>query len=478
MTAPVLVRRACTGAMHAIIAMVVMSATLAISASALGAQAIVRGVVFDSLITHAPLENATVVVQGTTQTALTDRRGRFVLRDLAPGRYALGFFHPMLDSLDIAAPARLVDVGAAGQQEIELATPSANGVSRLLCGRAAEASTAVLFGTLRAAEDGTPLLGAEASVRWFEVQIIGGRARQIERTARDTTGTDGRYLLCGVPNDIALTLVATHRGQSTGPLYLELDSVGVARRPLTISFMDPAARILPDADPDDTVAVGRIAGLGRLAVRVRDGGGAAVGRAIVGVRGTAFAEVTDDSGRATLRGLPSGSQTLVVRAIGRSPAMRSIALEPLAEVRIDVVLARFAVELPSVSVVGRRADPLTADISRRMRAGAGHLVEGKELADFAFMPGAWARIPGVTVGASRAVGDADPLPLMRGSMGARCVADIWLDGIRMARLNGWELRGMMLNAKRVEVYNTSTRVPPEFTTVSSDPCGAVVIWTR
>lgn len=458
--------------------MLMISAMLVLPPRSLDAQAIVRGVVFDSLITHAPLANATVVVQGTTHTALTDRRGRFVLRDLAPGRYALGFFHPMLDSLDIAAPARLVDVGAAEQREVELATPSANGVSRLLCGRAAEASTAVLFGTLRAAEDGAPLLGAEASVRWFEVQIAGGRARQVERSARDTTGVDGRYLLCGVPNDIALTLVATHRGQSTGPLYLELDSVGVARRPLTISTTDPAARILPDAVPDDTVAVGRVAGLARVAVRVRDGGGSPVGGAIVGVRGTTVAEVTDDSGRATLRGLPSGSQTLVVRALGRSPAMRSIALEPLKDARIDVMLSRFAVELPSVTVVGKRADPLTADIARRMRAGAGHLIQGKELADFAVMPSAWARIPGVTVGVSRAVGDSDPVPLMRGSMGARCVANIWIDGMRMARVNGWELRGMLLNAKRIEVYNTATRVPPEFMMVSSDPCGAVVIWTR
>lgn len=464
--------------------MLMISAMLVLPPRSLDAQTIVRGVVFDSLITHAPLANATVVVQGTTHTALTDRRGRFVLRDLVPGRYALGFFHPMLDSLDIAAPARLVDVGAAEQREIELATPSANGVSRLLCGRAAEASTAVLFGTLRAAEDGTPLLGAEASVRWFEVQLVGGRAKQVERTSRDTTGVDGRYLLCGVPNDIALTLVATHRGQSTGPLYLELDSVGVALRPLMISTTDPAARILPDAAPDDTVAVGRVAGLARVtvrvrdAVRVRDGGGSPVGGAIVGVRGTTVAEVTDDSGRATLRGLPSGSQTLVVRALGRSPAMRSIALEPLRDARIDVVLSRFAVELPSVTVVGKRADPLTADIARRMRAGAGHLIQGKELADFAVMPSAWARIPGVTVGVSRAVGDSDPVPLMRGSMGARCVANIWIDGMRMARVNGWELRGMLLNAKRIEVYNTATRVPPEFMMVSSDPCGAVVIWTR
>jgi hypothetical protein len=67
-------------------ALVLVTGLLCVAAARAEAQAIVRGVVFDSLITRAPLENATVVVQGTAMTALTDRRGRFVLRDLAPGR--------------------------------------------------------------------------------------------------------------------------------------------------------------------------------------------------------------------------------------------------------------------------------------------------------------------------------------------------------------------------------------------------------
>jgi hypothetical protein len=37
---------------------------------------------------------------------------------------------------------------------------------------------------------------------------------------------------------------------------------------------------------------------------------------------------------------------------------------------------------------------------------------------------------------------------------------------------------MLLNARRLEVYNSASRLPPEFVTGSYDPCGAIVIWTR
>jgi len=447
--------------------------SLATAPAILDAQVLVRGTVFDSLLTRAPLEGATVVVQGTALTATTDRRGRFEFRDLAPGRYAFGFFHPMLDSLDIGAPARLVEIRPNEQVDVQLATPSPNGASRLLCGVSAEPSTAVLFGTVRSAEDGTPILGAEAMVRWFEVVIGAGGARQFERVARDSTDAEGRYLLCGVPNDIALTLVATHQGQATGPLHLELDSAGVARRPLTVSRSDAAATLIPDRAPDDTLPVGRPDGSGALSIRVRTGAGAAVRNAIVGVRGWAASATTDDSGTAVLRGLPSGTQTVVVRAIGLQPQHRLVDFVPGRITRLELSLDRFVTLLPAVAVVGQRADPLTLDIERRLRVGQGTLIDGEALQNLAISPSGWARVPGVVIGP-----DADPIPRMRGNLGARCDAVIWLDGMRIQTLTGWELRGIMLNAKRVEVYNTASRVPPEFTTMGMNPCGAIVIWSR
>ncbi len=439
-----------------------------------GAQASVHGTVFDSLLTDAPLDGATVIARGSTRTAQTDRRGRFTLEGLAPGRYAFSFFHPSLDSLGIGAPVLLVDLDAGASREVALATPSANTLSQRLCGRPAETSTGMLFGTVHDAERGEPIGGAEVFVRWFEVEIGAGGARQQERRALDATRADGRFLLCGVPNDIALTLTATHAGQSTGPLHLEMDARALDRRELRISLTDPASRVIADA-PDDTADVGRVAGLGRLSVIVRASTGAPTPRAIVGIRGTTIHEVTDDSGRAVLRGIPSGSQTVVVRAIGLQPGYRQVALTPGAPERLEVSLTRFALLLPSVAVVGQRPDPLIEDIRRRVRGGRGRLVDGDQLLELAQSSSAWARIPGITVGANA---DGDAMPLMRGAAGGRCEPTVWADGVRLADARGWELRGLLLNARRVEVYTTPARVPTEFVVSSLDPCGAVLIWSR
>lgn len=441
----------------------------------LAGQSTVRGTVHDSLLTRAPLEGATVVLQGTTRSAVTDRRGRFEFRDLESGRYAIGFFHPALDSLEIGAPARFVEVGQGEVVEVALATPSVEGVSQLLCRRRAEPATTVLFGTVRSAEDDSLLEGAAVMVRWFEVEIGATGVRQEERIARDSARTDGRYLLCGVPNDIALTLVATHAGQATGPLHLELGVTGVARRDLMVSLLDVAARRIADIAPDDTTPIGRVAGQAQLAVRVRGAAGDLVSYAIVGVLGTTIANVTDESGAVVLRGIPAGTQTVVVRAVGRAPAQPWVQLRPHAETSLEITLSRFAHELPAVAVVGGRAEQLSAEIARRTRASGGRLIEGDALRDLAQTPGAWGRVPGISLGARS---DVDALPLMRGALGARCEPTVWLDGMRVAAASGWELRGLLLNARRLEVHTSPSRVPPEFTTSAMDPCGVIAVWSR
>ena len=441
----------------------------------LAGQGTVRGTVHDSLFTRAALEGATVVLHGTLRSAVTDRRGRFEFREVAPGQYAIGFFHPTLDSLGIGAPARVLNVGQGELVEIALATPSAEGVSLLRCGRRPAPATTLLFGSVNAAEDGAPLEGAEVLVRWFEVEIGAQRVRQQEQIARDSARADGSYLLCGVPNDIALTLVATHAGQLTGPLHLELGTAGVARRDLLVSLTDAAARRIPDIAPDDTTPIGRVAGLARLTVRVRGAEGAPVAKALVGVLGTTIADVTGDDGTVVLRGVPAGTQTVVVRAIGRAPAQPWVSLRPQADTTLQIALSRFAQELPSVAVVGRRADLLSAEIARRTRASGGRLIEGNAVRDLAEVPGAWGSVPGVSLGART---DVDALPLMRGSLGGRCEPTIWLDGQRMAAATGWELRGLLLNARRVEVHTSPSRVPPEFATAALDPCGVIAVWSR
>jgi len=73
--------------------------------------AAVSGVVRDS-IARMPLAGAMVQLVAADglasfiRTAVSDSLGRFTLGDVPDGRFTLGFFHPMLDSLGVEAPLR------------------------------------------------------------------------------------------------------------------------------------------------------------------------------------------------------------------------------------------------------------------------------------------------------------------------------------------------------------------------------------
>src|SRR5438034_11735506 len=73
---------------------------------------VLHGVVYDSLITRAPLEGADVWIESTNRMARSDAGGRFTLDALLPGRYVLTFYHPILDSAGISPPPVTLDVGS------------------------------------------------------------------------------------------------------------------------------------------------------------------------------------------------------------------------------------------------------------------------------------------------------------------------------------------------------------------------------
>src|SRR6266702_8891810 len=126
----------------------------------------VRGVVYDSLITSRPLEGAEVWIESTNRMARSDASGRFVLTALAPGRYVLTFYHPMLDSAGVSVPPDSVDVVAGDSNTVALATPSPTQAHHLLCPRDPLRSTGSLVGVVHNAADGRPMAAATISAHW------------------------------------------------------------------------------------------------------------------------------------------------------------------------------------------------------------------------------------------------------------------------------------------------------------------------
>lgn len=448
-----------------------------LAASVLPAQGAVRGVVFDSLLTHGPLAGAHVVAQGHAASATTDRRGRYTLRGLPAGRHRVTFFHPALDSLEISIPTREVEVGTRGSVALALAVPSRRAVALRFCEEDPAPQTAIVFGVVRAAEDGLPLEGAVARVTWFEASIASGRVRESARAAESRTGADGRYVLCGVPSDIAVSMQVVRDGQASGLLHLALDGAELARRDVAVSLGDTAARVVHREMEDDTTRLVHPRGSASLRLLVRDDRGRAVRGATVGVRGTSVFAVTDDSGRVLLAGAPAGSQTIVARAIGKAPALRVLALAPGATTEAEFALPPLATTLPRVAVIGRRPDFTVSQWELRRKAGFGHFFEEAEMQRLRNGTSFWARIPGVTLyyGSST---EFDPMPLMLAPVPPdRCFPNVWVDGARQSYVGGWELRMLMLGAKRSEIYTRALNVPAQFATPGSG-CGAIIIWTN
>ncbi|MCE9601773.1 MAG: carboxypeptidase-like regulatory domain-containing protein [Gemmatimonadetes bacterium] len=459
MHVPALVRHAATAAL------------LAASARSLAAQGTIRGVVNDSLLSAAPLSGAMVILQGAPNTAVTDRFGRFVMRDVPAGRYAIGFFHPVLDSLEATAPLGRVEVRDGETSVITLGMPSANTLSLALCGRESEQATSVVFGVVRDAERGEPLGGALVRTYWYQMALIAGVTRETQRVESDTADADGRYVICGVPNDISLTLASSIEEQVTGDLTLALDHLPIGRRDLIVSRSDTAARRPPPVASDDTVPRRRPPGSARLRLLVTTTQGRPVEGATVGVRETSANSTTDVAGRARLAGIPAGSQTLIVRKPGSEPVTRIVALRPGIDNELTVEIGRTITMLPTVAVTGQRRSQLESDITRRRMLGYGKFFNANQLEGATRGLAFWAMIPGVTLG----MDGMDVLPLLRNSLGNPCQPNVWVDGALQNSVVAWELRTYLIGARWMEIYPSSANRPPEFT--SSGDCGALVIWT-
>lgn len=440
--------------------------------AALAAQGTIRGIINDSLLSRAPLVGATVILQGAPNTATTDRQGRFVMREVPPGTHTIGFFHPILDSLEVTAPVQRVTVEHDKTVVVTLAMPTANSLSRLLCERDLEPASSVLFGIVRDAERGEPLPGAVVRAHWFQWNLVAGVGGETQRFESDTAAADGRYVLCGVPNDISLSLSAAQDDRMTGNLTLALDHLDIGRRDLMVSRSDTAARVPPPLSSTDTVPWMRPAGLARLRVTVRGTGGRPVRGATVGIRGTSVNGRTGDDGSVLLVGIPAGSQPLLVRRPGSEPIERIVALsvDGVNETALD--LGRDVVMLPTVAVTGQRIQVLDREIGARVTAFNGRLFDERQIASLTGggLSG-WLRVPGIRVIES----GFDALPIMQSSRMQPCQPNLFVNGARVNSWSAWELRTMLIGAKRMEVYPRPAMQPPNY--INTNDCGTIAIWT-
>jgi len=432
-----------------------------------GAQgtALLRGVVYDSLISAGPLAGAEVWVEGTNRTARTDAAGRFELTALAAGRYKLTFDHPVLDSTGLAAPPVVVDVVAGRATAVSLATPGPATVHRTLCPHDPWQKTGAILGLVRDAADGKLLADVAVTAHWTIYVLGAGPVRPEPGTTAARSDVSGRVLLCNVPTDVAV-LVQGRAGAG----------------PVGMIMVDLAGRAFGRAALD--LAVAATTGVVTGAVRRRNG--SVIPGATVIAIGTDSRTQADESGGFTLRDVWAGPRILEAQAIGYPPGRAQATVRPGRPQRVDIFVGDSVSVLDPVTVEARY-QPYLAQVgfSRRRNTALGHFLDTTDIqkTGAVHFEEVLRMVPGVVL---RPNGSGFLVELQRGqgqidnpALTNYCPPAYFIDGAYFP-LPPNQTPSVPLVPQEVlaiEVYANLFSAPPQYQRRDSG-CGVILIWTK
>lgn len=449
---------------------------------------IVSGVVHDSLSGRSLIGAAVQLVAndaGNTfsGTMFSDSSGKYTFNDVPDGKYTLGFYHPILDSLGMEAYARVLSVNRQGAIRADMSIPPATRMRDVLCGpREAGAAGGVVIGTVFNATDRKPVKDVRVVGQWFEVSIgTGGVTRRNPRKV--TTSNDGgMFLLCDVPNSGALSLLASRGADSTGTIEVDVPKGGFLRSELYLGESMTVANVGDSAATKDTLMLRADAvhvGTMRLTGTVIAlDGGAPMANAVVGVTNGPQTR-TNDRGQWTITNAPPGSHTLEVRAVGKYPVRRSInIIKDAPPIRVAMTTFKAMLDTLKVTAGLSGAFDLREFEQRRKSQGMGRFLTADDIRK---------RAPVETSYIFRSFAGMDVIPtqegrtaiLMKGVFGTdMCEPTIYVNGTAMNALSAEELDAMVRPERiiGIEVYS-ATSMPAQFQN-SRMGCGSVVIWQR
>jgi hypothetical protein len=161
--------------------------------------------------TGEPVPGARIVVEGTSHTVATAADGSFSLSEVRPGLYRMAVRHPSVDSLPGAPPATEVTILPNETADVTLTIPSRTELLGGLCpDRRSDFTLTAVYGVLRDSRNRDPLAGWSVALQWDAFEGAPDRTLYVTGTAAEiTTDEAGRFLLCNVPAERAIVLVAT-----------------------------------------------------------------------------------------------------------------------------------------------------------------------------------------------------------------------------------------------------------------------------
>ncbi|MBA4072669.1 MAG: hypothetical protein C0497_12660 [Gemmatimonas sp.] len=461
----------------------------------------ISGMVRDSLA-RGPLAGAWVqLVEASRQTTvartvITDSLGRFSFDGVPNGRYTIGFFHALLDSLGVEPLLRQVTVSRGRPARIELATPSPARLRSAICSAPlTSASGGVILGALRDARTRAPVAGATVTGEWLEVSFRKGAIDRRRGRVDVTTESNGWFALCNVPARGMMFLQASRDGDSTDVFDLQIPTSGFVHRQLFVGSSRTVVfgAIVPETDTLMPVRRMRVGDGLLTGTIVTASGGRPVAGALVRL-GDNPPTRADDRGAFVLAEAPIGTRMLEARAVGYNPTRVAVDVIPGAA-PVTVSLATSKAVLDTVKViVARAADRHDSGFEDRRRSGAGMFLTAQQIARRgAFSTSDLFRLMrGMRIGYDYDTLETDANPnalaelnqlsdrriLMRGISGNWCEPALWFDGILIPELSAYALDGFVPPERlaAIEIYSEAT-VPPQFQRTRSG-CGAVLFWTK
>lgn len=399
-------------------------------------------------------------------------------------------------------------MAAAGRMQVEivrLMRALLVGVSIVLCGaRVVQAqvsprpsSAPAVTGVEGVVVDsaGRPLANARLLVR--DTARVGTAA--LRRTTAESDSL-GNFRIVGLPAGAHVLEVQRDEYEPAG-FRFDIATGITAKLRITLvkdplwAEMQRAADSILAADRADSVAQARAAasapagiqfGRGALVGRVLGDDGTPVSRAQVQAMGTNFFTQTDTAGRFRLTELPVGPYFLRARKVGYDPVVFSATIVRGDSIDASVTLTRFtAARGQNLDTVRVNAD--AGRMSRRLQGfdqrkvnGRGFFVDRAEIA---------LRRPqnltdllrgraNVQVTRNPTTGEATVYGPRLSISGGSCALALIVDGTLIANAQGNIDAYVPVDMiAGIEVYNSGTSVPSEFSRLGTD-CGAIIVWTR
>lgn len=448
---------------------------------------IVRGVVTDSLA-HSPLAGALVQLVSSESTAafgrteVADSTGAFAFADVPSGRYTIGFYHPMLDSLGIEPLLHAVTVSNQSVVRANLGIPGPDRLRASVCGDSpTQAAGAVVIGVVRDAHTGAPLADANVVGEWFDIAFgAGGMTRTLVRRVATTRET-GWFALCNTPTSGTMSLLASRQADSTDVVEVQVPPFGFVRHEL---LLGAARTVTAPSLPTDSSRTDSIPLPPR---RMHVGDGRLSGTVVSSVNGRPLVNAqvgivngpqtrTNERGQWTIVDAPPGTRALETRAVGYYPQRQTVVVADGAPpIRLALLTFQSVLDTLKVTANYSRYNDL-AGFRNRLRTGMGRYVTSADIVR---------RRPIVVTDVLRGMlglyfdsTSLDEQIQMKGVFSERCTPNVYLNSMLMNGLTAGEVDGLVSpkNILGIEVYSP-TNAPPQFQPGLSG-CGSIVIWSK